>query len=199
MYMEYIFCWIVTQRANSKSANPSLTLPIPTASSGSESFHPVSSLFLGYTSIHEGQPVESLTILIRLFLLSSILLARYSRPFTRVSFSASLAANGVCTDGRGQRPKEKEKNQSWTRTVGPQNLPVTSPRLCGDQCMWKLSRARAISPVTVQDRSIGVTSPSSSSSCCSVDRDDRDDRDDAGGGEWGWRGLTGWWVIFVFA
>jgi len=149
--MKYIFCWIGTQRAKSKSANPSLTLPIPTASSGSENFHPVLSLFLEYTGKGRGGGGGATCRELQHPhpLLPSLFdsLGAHSRSFTRVSFSASLAANGVlcCTDGRGQRPKEKEKNQSWTRTVGPQNLPVTSPRLCGDQCEWKLSRA--ISPV----------------------------------------------------
>lgn len=50
---------------------------------------------------------------------------------TGIRVSVSLV---LCSQhGRGQRPKEKEKNQSWTRTDGPQNLPVTSSSLYGDQ------------------------------------------------------------------
>lgn len=57
---------------------------------------------------------------------------------TGIRVSVSLV---LCSQhGRGQRPKEKEKNQSWTRTDGPQNLPVTSSSLYGDQCV-DLSRA----------------------------------------------------------
>jgi len=157
--------------AERKSADPTLTLStaLQRAMGPAKPARPFSSGTRGNLS---GTPASSSAI-VRLFLplspslcLSvslSLSFSPYDSPqraaahYPRLFFRA-LAADGV-HDGRGQRPKEKEKNQSWTRTVGPQNLPVTSPSLRWDHSVCGNCRARARSPVLRAgiDRSIRVT------------------------------------------
>lgn len=65
--------------------------------------------------------------------ISNTRLTRLRLMFADTGIRVSVSLVLCSQHGRGQRPKEKEKNQSWTRTDGPQNLPVTSSSLYGDQ------------------------------------------------------------------
>ena len=196
--MKYIFCWIGTQRAKSKSANPSLTLPIPTASSGSENFHPVLSLFLEYTGKGRGgeggQPVENSSILIHFFLLSSILLVRIAAHLPASLFPRLLlrtvyyAAPMEGARGRRRRRRTSREPEPSVHRISQSPLRDCAGTSVSGNCR---ARSRRCDRTGSIDRRKVAAVLVIVIVIVAYDRAQIDRDDDAGGGEWRWKELTG--------
>lgn len=197
------------RRTQPKSANPSLTLPIdfPAGAPSDPSFHPVVPFprlqgNLSFSRRAQSPASSSASALCLSLFLSLRSSRRDPAAAACVSFSALLCR---CTmeGARGRRRRRRTSREPEPSVLRISQSPL---RVCAGTSAWKIVTVIAQPARRKQDRSIDrsvylrdvvavVCVSFTHETQSPIDGDD----DAAGAEERGWRGLTGWWITFVFA